>query len=161
MPPCSKGKTLYNPINKLNSKLFCGHALIYFFSFFDFQKTFLVYFRRNEPDIRPGSDADIFMSMKRSASESIRNAYFNLEPFFPPSPTGNFVFGTTLERLWFRHRTFHAPNLMHKLLCYLSICKQFNSESSFLFLNLVRLELRSASESFGSANIRIRFVLHR
>ena len=39
-----------------------GHALIYVFSFFDFQKTFLVYFRRNEPDIRPGSDADIFMS---------------------------------------------------------------------------------------------------
>ena len=42
MPPYSKGKTLYNPINKLTSKLFCGHALIYFFSFFGFQKKFLV-----------------------------------------------------------------------------------------------------------------------
>ena len=50
--------------------------------------------------------------MKSSASQSIRNAYFNCRS----SPAGNFDFGTTLERLWFRPRTFHVLNLMHKLL---------------------------------------------
>ena len=38
------------------------------------------------------------------------------QPFFLPDPAGNFAFGATLERLWFRRRTFHVPNLMHKLL---------------------------------------------
>ena len=56
--------------------------------------------------------------MKSSASESIRNACFNLErlsrslrlawPGISPLER--------LRRVWFRHRTFHVPNLMHKLL---------------------------------------------
>ena len=37
-------------------------------------------------------------------------------PFFSPGPAGNCAFGATLEWLWFRRRTFHVPNLMHKLL---------------------------------------------
>ena len=57
--------------------------------------------------------------VKSSTSESIRNAYFNLEqlaqPLFTPTPARNFDCGTTLEQLWFRRRTFHVPNLMHKL----------------------------------------------
>jgi len=75
----------------------------------------------------PGSDAELFMSlvrwikfMKISVSESTRNACFNLEwlmqPFFLPIPAGNFAFGATLERLWFRCPTFHVANLKHKLL---------------------------------------------
>ena len=56
--------------------------------------------------------------MKSSPSESIRNACFNLErlsrslrlawPGISPLER--------LRRVWFRHRTFHVPNLMHKLL---------------------------------------------
>ena len=62
--------------------------------------------------LKPALDAELFMSrtkyielnkyMKSSASESIRNACFNLErlmqPFFSPSPAGNFAFGASLER---------------------------------------------------------------
>ena len=53
--------------------------------------------------------------MKSSASESIRNGYFNLERLSRSSRLA-WPGISTLERLWFRRRTFHVPNLMHKLL---------------------------------------------
>ena len=48
-----------------------------------------------------------------SASESIRNAGFNLERLSHSFRLARPVI-STLGRLWFRHRTFHIPNLMHK-----------------------------------------------
>ena len=57
--------------------------------------------------------------MKRSASESVKNGYLNLERLnrsFRLAQPGI----SPLERLWFRRRTFHVPNRMHKLyICYL------------------------------------------
>ena len=38
------------------------------------------------------------------------------QPVFYPSLAENFAFEATLEQLWFRRRTFHVPNLIHKLL---------------------------------------------
>jgi len=51
--------------------------------------------------------------MKSSASESIKNGNLNLER---PSRSSRLVQPgiSALERLWFRRRTFHEPNLMHK-----------------------------------------------
>ena len=76
-------------------------------------------------DLRPGSDAELFISrtsiirwtkyMKSSGSKSIRNAFFNLERLsrsFRLARPGI----SPLERLWSRRRTFHVPNIMHKLL---------------------------------------------
>ena len=50
--------------------------------------------------------------MKSSASESVKNGYLNLERLsrsFRLALPGI----SPLERLWFRSRTFHVPNLMH------------------------------------------------
>ena len=77
--------------------------------------------------LRPGSDADLFMSRTEFIELSTWKvrppnqlgtplSIWNAQPFFTPSPAGNFDCGTTLERLWFRRRTFHVPNLMHKFL---------------------------------------------
>jgi len=53
--------------------------------------------------------------MKSSAFESVKNGYLNLER---PSRSSRLAQPeiSALERLWFRRRTFHDPNLMHKLL---------------------------------------------
>ena len=53
--------------------------------------------------------------MKSSAFESIENGYLNLER---PSRSSRLAQPgiSALERLWFRRRTFHEPNLMYKLL---------------------------------------------
>ena len=53
--------------------------------------------------------------MKRSAPESKRNVYFNLERVNRSSLLARPGI-SALERLWFRRRTFQVPNLMHKLL---------------------------------------------
>ena len=54
----------------------------------------------------------------KGSSESIKEHLFQFgtaQQFFTPSPARNFDCGTTLERFWFRRRTFLVPNLMHKL----------------------------------------------
>ena len=53
--------------------------------------------------------------MKSSASESIKNGYFNLERLRRSFRLDE-VEISTLQRLCFRRRTFHVPILMHKLL---------------------------------------------
>ena len=53
--------------------------------------------------------------MKSSACEPIRNGYFNLERLSRSSRLA-WPGISTLERLWFRRRSFYVPNLMHKLL---------------------------------------------
>ena len=53
--------------------------------------------------------------IKSSAPESIRNACFNLEQHSRSSALAQPGISTS-ERLWFRRRPFHIPNLMHKLL---------------------------------------------
>ena len=53
--------------------------------------------------------------MKSSASESVENGWFNLERLSRSSRLAQPGF-SALERLWFRRRNFHEPNLMHKLL---------------------------------------------
>ena len=64
--------------------------------------------------------------MKSSASESVRNACFNLEPHsFRLAQLGI----SPLERLWFRHRTFHVQNLMHNY--YNVFCERFEPRSHF------------------------------
>ena len=53
--------------------------------------------------------------VKSSAFESVKNGHLNLERLsrsFRLAQPGILP----LERLWFRRRTFHVPNLMHKLL---------------------------------------------
>ena len=73
----------------------------------------IIQFRRrtfHEPNLIPW-----IKYMKSSASESVKNGYLNLErlsrSFRLPQPGIS-----RLERLYFRRRTFHVPNLMHKLL---------------------------------------------
>ena len=54
----------------------------------------------------------------KGSSESIKEHLFQFgtaQQFFTPSLTRSFDCGTTLERFWFRRRTFLVPNLMHKL----------------------------------------------
>ena len=82
--------------------------------------------------------------MKSSASESLRNAS---AVQFTPSPTGNFGFKATLERLRFGCRTFHVSNLMNEILFITYFASSLMEMSILLVLNFVRLELRSASES--------------
>ena len=53
--------------------------------------------------------------MKSSASESVKNGYLNLERLSRSSRLAQPGI-SPLERLWFRRRNFHVPNLMHKLL---------------------------------------------
>ena len=85
--------------------------------------------------------------MKSSASESIRNACFNLERHsFRLARLGI----SPLERLW---NGFDSDTelFMYQTQCIIIIITYFVSSltemSIFLLLNLVWLELRSASES--------------
>ena len=70
---------------------------------------------------------------KSSASESLRNACFNLERFsrcFCLAPAGNFAYGGTLERLWFRDAEF----FMYRTKCinyYNIFCKHFDQNEHF------------------------------
>ena len=70
-------------------------------------------FRRrtfHEPNLIPW-----IKHMKSSASEWVKNGYLNLERLnrsFRLAQPGI----SPLERLWFRRRTFHVPNRIHKLL---------------------------------------------
>ena len=89
--------------------------------------------------------------MESSASESVSNAYFNLErlsrSFRRPTPAGNFDRGTTdnLERLWFRRRPFHVPNLMTN---YNNVFfKQFDRNEHFSAFDFSSGGIKIGSES--------------
>ena len=71
---------------------------------------------RGRVAVRPGSGAELFMSPKFGVWIDYERLFqFGMaQPFFPPSPGGNADFGATLERFWFRRRTFHMMILMHK-----------------------------------------------
>ena len=45
-----------------------------------------------------------------SSTGSIKTAG-TAQPFFPPSPVGNFAFGATLKRFWFRRPTFQESGI--------------------------------------------------
>ena len=80
--------------------------------------------------------------MKSSASESVKNGYLNLEWLsrsFRLAHPGI----SPLERLWFGRRTFHVPNLKHKLL--LRILQAVSVFVFFLQAVLVQTELSSAN----------------
>ena len=66
--------------------------------------------------------------------------------FFPPISARNFDLGSTLERLWFRRRTFMYRTKCINYYNVFILCSLIEM-NIFLLLNLVRLELRSASES--------------
>ena len=89
--------------------------------------------------MRPGSYAELFMSQTKYIKVRCLNQLGTPQPFFPPSQAGNFDFGATLEGLWFRRRFFHV-HITH-------FESSLAEMSIFHLLNLVQLELRSASES--------------
>ena len=80
--------------------------------------------------------------VKSSASESIRNAYFNVEWLsrFSRQPRQELL-------LWSNFRTVSIQTPNFCINYYKVYCKYFNSESIFALLILVCLELRSACES--------------
>ena len=79
--------------------------------------------------------------MKSSASESIKNGYLNLERLSRSSRLAQPGI-SSLQQLWFRRRTFHVPNLMHKY--YNIFYKQFRFPV-FLQAVFVQTELSSAN----------------
>ena len=93
--------------------------------------------------------------MKSSASESIRNACFNLERLFSPSLAGNFAFGTTL---------IQTPNLMHKLLFLSSLTEMSIFSSAGIKIgvwinsarpnNLVGVDKTRNTEHSGAGTLR-------
>ena len=88
-----------------------------------------------------------------------------MQPFFSPIQAGSFAFGATLERLWFRRRTFHVPNLMQNYYnVFVSILTEFSpfelssaaikigvwiSSAGLSNLGRPQFELSSAHEKFG------------
>ena len=88
-----------------------------------------------------------------------------MQPFFSPIQAGSFAFGATLERLWFRRRTFHVPNLMQNYFnVFVSILTEFSpfelssaaikigvwiSSAGLSNLGRPQFELSSAHEKFG------------
>ena len=92
--------------------------------------------------VTPGSDAELFMSPTFGVWIDYERLFQfgTAQPFFPPIPAGNFDFEVTLERFWFRRRTFHMLNLIHKL--FNVFCKHFDRNEHFS-----PFEFSSASES--------------
>ena len=98
--------------------------------------------------IRPVSDADLFLSSwKDRRLKQLRTviSIWNGSAFFSPGLAENFDFGTALERLFFRRRTFHVPNQMHKL----HMITYFESETENVLGTAVEWLLSSASETTG------------
>ena len=84
----------------------------------------------------------MYRYMKSSASESVRNACFNLEQFSLSSHLARIYFGVALIQTL----NFHVPKLMYKLFIT-HFVGSLTKMSIILHLNSVQLELRSVSES--------------
>ena len=67
----------------------------------------------------------MYRYMKSSASESVRNACFNLEQFSLSSHLARIYFGVALIQTL----NFHVPKLMH--IIYNTFCRQFDQNEHY------------------------------